>query len=453
MAKFELRPYQIEDLAFHINNPKGANLSDPGTGKTPTVCVLMQYNWTEERSRTFWPQPGSLLKKNYQELLDFTDFTEDDIAIYQGTPAQREKIREKDYKVLLSSFTTFGNEWDLIKTKHKDFNSVVVDEWHMGFKGNESERTKGLYACMRSCNRLVPMSGTLVDGRLDAAYAAIKMIEPRYYYDYNAFMCQHAYLDDYGRVFAWKDHEKIGRILGRHSVRHTFEEIYGKQDPVIQIELCDMNPAQRKAYTDIEEKALLELEDRWIEAQNPAVASIRCRQIMQCPQIFDLMKKGELTGKEQAILLRAANHVNKGTKFVVYGVFKEEHKRLHKLLTELGLRVGLINSDVSDNGKADVDEAFKKGLLDCIVASPGTASVGYNWHHISEVIYSSLDYRDTTFEQSYRRGIRGQRDVALLVTILKYVDSRVEDRVIQVIEGKSNDRFLTDRSYNRITIN
>ena len=34
---------QIADLALLMNDPMKMHLSDPGTGKTPTICVYQRY--------------------------------------------------------------------------------------------------------------------------------------------------------------------------------------------------------------------------------------------------------------------------------------------------------------------------------------------------------------------------------------------------------------------------
>src|SRR6478736_2321161 len=85
------RPYQIQDLAFHIAHPKSMNLSDPGTGKTPTACWLAWYHWSKFQRKTWWTMPKSLMKKNKEELLRFTDFTEDDIVILDSDHRKMKK--------------------------------------------------------------------------------------------------------------------------------------------------------------------------------------------------------------------------------------------------------------------------------------------------------------------------------------------------------------------------
>lgn len=85
-----LRVDQVADLSIYIRDRKVLNLSDPGTGKTPSVCVMQYFRWNEEGNGTVWVMPKSLLRKNKRELLRFTNFNKDQVVIVDGTPKQVE---------------------------------------------------------------------------------------------------------------------------------------------------------------------------------------------------------------------------------------------------------------------------------------------------------------------------------------------------------------------------
>ena len=56
MPPLPLHKFQIEDLGFYIHRgPRTANLSDPGVGKTPSVCVYQDYLWAEHNTKTAYP--------------------------------------------------------------------------------------------------------------------------------------------------------------------------------------------------------------------------------------------------------------------------------------------------------------------------------------------------------------------------------------------------------------
>lgn len=448
-----LRDYQIKDLSFYLQNPRCANLSDPGTGKTPSACVYTEYLWSDQGSKSIWAMPKSLLWKNYNEFLTFTNFRPSEVMIVDGTPKEREnQIHSTTAKVWLMGFKRWADEWERMKKLHPEINSYFFDEWHMGgFKNPESNRSKALFKSMRQIKYFLPMSGTLIAGRLDSCYTAIKIIEPRYYANHYSFMAQHALTDEFGNVLGWVNHEKLGRIFLRHCVRRSFEEVYGPEAKELQIELVPMDSKVREAYKEFEEKALLELEDSFLDGVNPAVNAMRCRQIMGHPHTLGLLKDGELTGKDERLEVHVQDHLNTGKPLIIFASLIPEQERIYELCKKWGLRTGLINSTVSPKKRGEIDVAFKEGKLDCVVGSPATAAVGFNWGHVDHVIFASIDYDNTNFVQAYRRTIRDKRDTPVLITVLEYEKS-IDQRIFKIVDKKSRDLSKVDASYEKLTL-
>src|SRR6476469_4931026 len=89
--KPELREKQIEQLAFYIANPKCLDTSHPGTGKTPPVCVYAYWMWAKAGRKSLWTMPKSIVKKNYKEMLRFTEFAPEDVVILRTDRANLTK--------------------------------------------------------------------------------------------------------------------------------------------------------------------------------------------------------------------------------------------------------------------------------------------------------------------------------------------------------------------------
>ncbi len=225
-----LRDYQVADLSFYMRSPRCLALSDPSCGKTPSVCVYAYHLWENLGEKSVWAQPPSLLEKNFQELLAFTPFTEDDIVIVDGTKAKRLKLMaDPTKKVFLMGFQCFSDNWEFLLKQQPDLNALLVDEVHMGYGGSTSKRTHNMVRAMSKIDKYLGMTGTLIDGKLSSAYPSIHVINPLYYGSYEGFMLEHAITDTYGNVVAWRNPEKIKKILGRHAIRHTFKEVFGDE--------------------------------------------------------------------------------------------------------------------------------------------------------------------------------------------------------------------------------
>lgn len=469
MQKKSLRDYQLVDLSFYMQNPRCANLSDPGTGKTPPTCVYMYWLWTQKNARTFFVMPKSLLKKNAEELIEFTHFTEEDVVIYDGTPKQREKLRQNSKaKVWLMGFRRFADEWRDLKKLHPDFNALIVDEIHMGFGGHTSNQTTQMYQSMKYLEYFVAMTGTLINGRLDSAYPTIKVIEPRYYSSHQSFLSQHGIFDVYGSLCAWKGHDKLARIFRQHTIKRAFIDVYGQNQVVTQTEVVPMAKKQREIYDTFQKEAVLELEDQFMDAGGvEAVAVTRLRQIMAHPENvtlpvkwdedgkpiefkdYNLLNKNELTGKDERLMVHLADHKNTGEPLIIFAALKKEIDRIEMLCLKQGFKVGKIHGGVPAKKRAQIDERFRAGSLDIVVASPETASVGYNWGHVNHIIFASIDYKDSNYIQARRRAERGVRNLPLRVTVLEYERS-VDQKIFAVVERKSNDAHLVDKTNAKI---
>lgn len=434
---FTLRPYQSAHLAFHIAKKRSLNLSHPGTGKTPTACLYIQYLNRIEKAIVAFVMPKSLLKKNYDELLRFTDFLPEEVAVVDGTPKKREEIyANPKVKVFLMGFDCFSREWQKLP---KEFNGVVVDEFHMGYKTNDSKRTQSFYRAMNRVKFFLGMTGTLIDGRLSSAYPAIRVIEPRYYASYKNFLYQHAITDDFGTVIEWTNHAKIKRILAREAVAMTFEEAYkGSPKPIIIPEKCGMDKIHLNAYKEFEDKALLELEDNYLtDSGSGGVHQMRCRQILEAPESIGLEGIPYL-GKDEMLKVHLEDTKNSGKPLLIFSVFTAEQERLVKLCEEYGLRTGLINGSISGKNRSKIDQDFRAGRLDVVVGSPETMAVGFNWEHVDTVIFVSIDYKDSNWKQAIQRADRGGRKYPLRVYRLFY-DVKVEHRLFEIIKRKQED--------------
>jgi len=419
--------------------PRCLDLSDPGTGKTPPACTYMGFLWSHRKVRSVWTMPKSLLKKNRDELLFFSDLTEEDVVIVDGPPTKRTKLMKSDGKVFLMGFDCFSNNWQELLGYHPDIDAHVSDEIHMGYGGPSSQRTQSMFAAMKHIKYFLAMTGTIINGRLSSVYPCIELCAPHLYpHGYDQFESRHSLKDTFGNTVAWIDPKPISQFLGKFGVRQTFEAAYGKEKKVIVVEECDMTPKQYEAYEEFEETALLELEEVWLDGSLPGVNFIRCRQLMEHPQTFgEPLDKIKHTGKEEQLRIHMQHALDTGEALIIFAALVPSQERIAQLAEKMGLRVGLINGNVSTKRRNVQSEAFIARELDVMVASPATASVGYNWGFVDHVVFSSMDAMDSSFVQGYRRAMRGVRKRALLITLLKYRNSKIENRIFEIIDQKS----------------
>jgi hypothetical protein len=336
-------------------------------------------------------------------------------------------------KAVICTFAFMSAHWERVLAAFPDIDLLLVDELHMAYGGLESKLTESFFHVNKRVSRFVGMTGTLINGRLDTAFPAVHVIEPRYYGSRQGFYFEHVQaMDDRGRPVRWKNEAKLTSILERHSIRRTFEEVYGKEDVVFIAESIEMHDKVREAYDVFHETALLELMDGAVlDGSIPGVAMMRARQIMAHPETM-LADVPKWTEKDERLMV----HLNKGQKTLIFAALQPEQERITRLCEELGLRVAMINASVSGAQRIRIDEAAQRGELDVIVASGPTTAVGYNWEMFDLVIFASIDFMDVNILQAYRRASRGSRTKTLHVVFFKYEDS-IDDRMYVIVKEKS----------------
>lgn len=470
----ELRPDQIDDLAALIANPKMAVLHDPAVGKTPTVCAFTQYCWEYKGLAAAWTQPVALMKKNRDEMLDCTNFKPEDLVLVQGPPKVRQKLMKGPGKVFFFSADGFANEWEDLKWYHPELGLVVCDELHLYFRGHTARRTQNWYRACRAMKAVVPVTGSLLRGKLSSAYPTIHVLAPHIYGSYEAFMAQHALVDEYGNTYGWTNHEKLSQVLKQISIRRTFESVHGVEKPFINVIKCQMNPTQRDKYKDWHELGLIELSDQFMESKGGGASWIRALQIMAHPEsvrlptrwdedgkpiawkVYNLIGKTEKNGKDEILKMYIQDHLESGDPLVIYAALIPEQLRIRNLIQEMGGKVGLVNSTVLGPQRQQIDIDFRNGALQFVVGSPATCSTGFNWQDVAgkelgRILFSSMSPDDTDFTQAYKRGIRRKRTTPLEVVVLEYEDS-LDQRIFQIIETKSKEANKVDETNAEVKI-
>lgn len=446
--KPSLRSDQIADLGALIRFNKFGLWHDPGGGKTPIAAVFSYYCWNQKGWRSVWAMPKSLLAKNRDEIIRFSNFEDSDVVALQGTPKERDILMRSDAKVFLTTFTGWSKDGDKLLEYHPDIKCNVIDEIHLGYSGHKAARTQNWYLLSRQMEAIVPMTGTVIKGKLDSAYPILHAMAPHYYGSHEAFMNYHCVFDEYGNKLGWKNHERLGLVLQAIGVRRSLASIYGEQAKIFNIEKCQMSKGQAKLYEDFAGTGLIELEDSFIEAKGGGAKAIRARQILAHPETFGVK---EVTGKDERLWTHIEDHIQSEEPLCIFSALVPEQERIYQAILARGFKVGLINGGVSGDKRQQIDKDFREGKLQFVVGSPACMAVGFNWGFVNHIIYVSIDYGDDSFIQAYSRAIRGVRPCPLLITVLEYENS-IDQDIFEIVQGKSKDANLIDETKEEIIL-
>ena len=436
--EFGLRPYQAQHCAFHITHRASLNYSACATGKTYTMAWLAEYYWKTEQCKTVLINPISLSVKNKDEIVRFTDFAEDEVQIVSGTPAKRAvQWKNTKAKVFIVGPDLFGKEWEQMLP---DVKSILVDESHLAYSGHKSARTQAFYMAQKKANHITFFTATPIgSGKASSIYYAFCCCAPLVFANYNRFMNYFAIYNSLGYIIGWRHMDVLGEQLKKFSVGISFKEAFkNAAENIVSFETCDFGDSEiEEKYRSMEDDALMELDDRYVEANSGGVKLLRCRQLLECPEVFGLEPK--IRSKDE-LLKSHLQHILDGSEkqILVYSAFVAEQERIVRICSEMGLRAGLINGSVVGAARASVAKKFESGEFQVLVASPATMAIGFNFEFVSSVVFVSADYDNSAFHQACFRGNRGTRSTPLPIYIL-VVNCKVEKKFWKKVLNEKED--------------
>ena len=426
--EFGLRPYQAQHCAFHITHRASLNYSACATGKTYTMAWLAEYYWKTEQCKTVLINPISLSVKNKDEIVRFTDFAEDEVQIVSGTPAKRAvQWKNTKAKVFIVGPDLFGKEWEQMLP---DVKSILV----------KSARTQAFYMAQKKANHITFFTATPIgSGKASSIYYAFCCCAPLVFVNFKRFMNYFAIYNSLGYIIGWRHMDVLGEQLKKFSVGISFKEAFkNAAENIVSFETCDFGDSDiEEKYRSMEEDALMELDDRYVEANSGGVKLLRCRQLLECPEVFGLEPK--IRAKDE-LLKSHLQHILDGSEkqILVYSAFVAEQERIIRICTEMGLRAGLINGSVVGAARASVAKKFESGEFQVLVASPATMAIGFNFEFVSSVVFVSADYDNSAFHQACFRGNRGTRSTPLPIYIL-VVNCKVEKKFWKKVLSEKED--------------
>lgn len=218
-------------------------------------------------------------------------------------------------------------------------------------------------------------------------------------------------------------------------------------EKVYEVVEVPMSDEQTRLYKEIKRSAYALYENHLLDAANQVSIRLRLRQIAGgfFPAKYDVSEgyeqelehvKGLPIGtppKAVALVERLENH-NESLPAIVACAFVAEVKYVTNYLKEKGYKVAMISGEVSKNDRAKIEDQFKAGELDVLVAQTSTIAKGYNFQISSTIyIYSNTYATEDRMQLEDRIHRYGQTRTCTYVDLV--ADAPIDRHVLDVIQG------------------
>ena len=483
----DLFPHQRAGVKF-LTTAKRALLADePGLGKT--AQAIRSLKSMQDAGETVFPAlivcPNTL-KKNWQrEFAKWWPDSDLNIQVIKGSAVQRRKQFEENADVIVINWESLrshsrlapygsvalarckacgGHDERVTENRcevHKrelnaiDFKSVIADEMHRS-KEPKSKQTRALWAATGDANVRFALTGTPVANNVLDMWAILHWLSPEEWPSRTKWIDRmvDTMLNAFGgmMVLGIKPHmeqefyatinPRMRRMLKARVLPWLPEMLFERRD-------VEMSPKQAKAYKDMRENMIAELEGG--DAVVAPSVLTQTTRLHQFASSFAEMTIDESTGEPKAVLAEPSCKVDALMDDISNGDFGDDSvavcavsRQLIELLsarmTKEGIAHGLITGAQNEDERQKAIDDFQSGKIKWILFTAQAGGVGVTLTTGRRLVMLQRPWSLVDHKQALDRIHRIGSEIHDSVIIMDYVtEGTIEERVLQVLETKADN--------------
>ena len=389
-----LRPYQEFGVRYILRQGNVLLGDEMGLGKTVQAIAAMVSLNALGATHFMVVCPASVLVNWRREIEQFSD-----LAVTL--------IRGGDHTALLAwrekggvAVTTYESISRFALPEDFRFSMLVADEAHYA-KNPAAKRTQALLLLRRKAERVLFMTGTPLENRVDEMCFLVSCLRP----DIAGQVKEIKYISS-----APQFREKLSPVY----LRRTREDVLSELPELIQKEeWCEMSAAEWAHYA-------LSVQAENFMAMRQVSWDVPIRQSSKAQRLLELCDEAREDGR----------------KIIVFSYFRDTIRAVRELLGKRALEP--ITGAVSPARRQEIVDAFVQAedgtVLICQVQAGGT---GLNIQAASVVIFCEPQLKPSLENQAISRAYRmGQLNSVLVYRLL--CDNTVDERILELLREKQD---------------
>ena len=427
-----------------------ALLMEMGTGKSLTaIAITGALSQAGRIRRVLIVAPLSILGVWEEEFQKFAAFPYA-LAVLSGSSAKKlDTLRHMNGTALQVVVVNYESAWRLEKaltTWHPDL--IIADEGHK-IKTHNIAASKAMHRMGAKASYRLLLTGTVITNKAIDVFSQYKFLNPAIYG--NSF---YAFRNRYFDMVGYGNHTPVlkksmeGELTEKlHSIsyRATKAECLDLPETTDVIRQIELEPAALRIYRGLVKESYAELAGGEVTATNILTRLLRLSQLTG-----GFLGNDETAAVEQVSAAKLSaledildGAVAEGKKLVIIARFIPEIKAICKLLEKRGLGYSCITGEVK-NRDEQVARFQKEPEVMAFVGQIATAGLGITLTAASTMVFYSLDYSMSNFEQTKARIHRvGQRMPCTYLYLVAH--GTVDEKVLAALESKADlARTLVD---------
>jgi len=429
--------HQKESLKVFKNQPRGLDLSDPGTAKTRVQLELFRERRRAGGGKALILAPKSLLRPAWAN--DSRKFTPD-LKVSIAYSTNRKKAFEDEADIYITNVDAAKWLAEQKKAFFKEFDTLIIDEL-IAFKHRTSQRSKAMAKIVKYFTYRYGLNGTFTSGTVLDAWHQAFLIDDGERLGHNFFQFRSAVatakqVGPSAQMVKWVDkpgaNEAVAGLLANISVRHRLDEVLDIPPNYVRTVTYYPSDKLMNKYKELEVHAILQLQTAEVTAVNAAVLRNKLLQVAS-GAVYSGDENYHLldTGRYE-LIADLAGEVDHSVIF-----FNWSHQK-HEIANELdkrGKTFCILDGKTPIKEREALVDAYQAGELSTILLHPLTGAHGLTLTRGTRTIWSSPIYQPDFIKQGLHRIYRGGQ-TKRTETIMIEADSTVEAAVYEKLNDK-----------------
>lgn len=448
-------PFAYQDIAVKYLEKNNVLLADEmGLGKSKEVIDTISKKVLPQRCEVLIICPNTL---KYVWKAEWEKWAPDfPVFVIDGALPKKKKILEERFGVFivnyeslksLSRVSGYGSIHLTDQEKesgplNREWDTIVLDEAHR-IKDHKAKQTRAAWAIGQTARQRLALTGTPIANSPVDLWSIMHFIEP------NDWPSRTKYIDRYCltsynffgglEVIGLKpqNQKEFFNILDPHFLRRTKAEVLKSlPEKTYQVRYVDMTAKQAKAYKDMKNTMIAELDSGILYTTSPLVKVSRLAQIASA---MPLMENDHLDGFEMPsckvdAVLEILDEAP-GDQLVVFAVNVGIVTLLVESLVKAGITAVRVTGEESAENRADAVSAFQASEAQVIVLTTATGSEGITLTAASRCVFVQHPWSHIQYTQAQDRLHRpGQTQNVQIIDLV--ARNTVEELVLETLSDK-----------------
>ena len=432
LLKTELRPYQLDGIAFAAGTGRAVLADDMGLGKTIQgigVAELLSRHVAVENVLIICP---ASLKSQWRN--EIRRFSHRSVRLVLGSHKERPAQYAGDQFFTVCNYEQVLR--DILAIERVAWDLIILDEGQR--IKNWEAKTSRIVKALKSPFALV-LSGTPLENRLDELFSVVEFIDDRRLGPAFRFFNRHRVVDEKGKLLGYKHldqlREALNPILLRRTRRQVLDELPPRTTEVIRIaptdEQLDMQKGHRNiVQTIINKKYLSEMDLLRLQK-----ALLMCRMCADSTFLVDKQAPGYSSKLAELGILLDQLGAEADRKIVLFSEWTTMLNLIEPLLEARKMNYVRLDGSVPQKKRQELIHRFQNDPACMLFITTNAGATGLNLQAANTVINVDLPWNPAVLEQRISRAHRMGQQQPVQVFLLVTTDT-LEENLLATLSAK-----------------